>query len=80
MSLQTYFLRKSGKKIVSAIHHPNGKWSGIEHVKHPTPSGWVRLLPTFSDNREWPTKKIALQQFKKLLIQVDKAYAKLKLD
>jgi hypothetical protein len=67
MSIQTRAMRETEDRFISAIKHDDGSFSGIEFVNHPTPSGCTRYLPTISDNRKWPSKKIAKEELAKML-------------
>jgi len=67
MSLQTEAMRATKDRYITTFQHKNGKWSGIEMVNHPTPSGCERWMPTYSDKREWPDSKTAKKEFKKVL-------------
>ena len=69
MGIQEEAMRKMAgpDKEINILAHEDGTFSAIEYVSHPTPSGSERWLPTYSDNRHWPTKEQAVEEFKKLL-------------
>lgn len=76
MSCQTELMRQTNDRYVTAYRRDNGKWSGIEYVVHPTPSGCKRYLPTYSDNREFDDSKTAKEEFEKILhdpVKLDKS-------
>jgi hypothetical protein len=52
---------------VSAYQREPGKWSGVEMVNHPTPSGCERWMPSYSDKREWPDAETAKREFEAVL-------------
>jgi len=64
MSIQTEAMRQTDQRIITAQCHANGKWSGIEFVNHPTPSGCVRWLPTYSHKLEYDDSETAVREFK----------------
>lgn len=65
-----------GALHISAIKNINGTFSGCEYRNHPTPSGCVRFLPTFSDQREWDTAEIAIEELRKSLENMRKELTK----
>lgn len=74
MSLLTEAMRQTDQRKICAFQRKicafqrkNGKWSAVEMANHPTPSGAERWLPTYSDNREWPDEKTAIDEFTKVL-------------
>ena len=67
MSLQTEAMRATDQRQITAFQHQNGKWSAMEIVNHPTPSGCERWMPTYSDKREWPDAETAKREFTALL-------------
>ena len=46
-------------------------WHGIEYVNHPTPSGAERWMPTYSDDRGWPDRDMAILKITEFLSQID---------
>ncbi len=74
MNLQTQLMRHGAEKFYEATQHKDG-WSAAEYVNHPTPSGSARILPTVTDNRRWPTKEAAIEELKKLLVEIDRLFA-----
>lgn len=69
MSLQTEAMRATNNRYVTAHKRDNGKWSGVEMVNHPTPSGCDRWMPSYSDKREWPDAETATKEFKDVLLK-----------
>lgn len=67
MSLQTEMMRQTDQRVIHTFKRPSGKWSAIEWVNHPSPSGNERWMPTYEDKREWPDKETAKAEFEKLL-------------
>jgi hypothetical protein len=67
MSLLTEAMRQTDERIITAFKRENGKWSGVEMVNHPPPSGGERWMPTYSDNWEWPDEETAIKEFKAAL-------------
>ena len=67
MSLQTEMMRATDERKITAFQHKNGKWSGMEIVNHPTPSGCERWIPTYSDKREWVDEETAKREFATVL-------------
>ena len=70
MSLQSIAMRATVKKEVLVAKDENG-FFGIEYVCHPTPSGFERWLPTFSDKRRFEDKDVALNEFKEQLTKLE---------
>lgn len=67
MSLTTDIMRQTAERQIHAGQRESGKWSAIEFVNHPTPSGCDRWLPTYEDNREWEDAETAKRELRKLL-------------
>jgi hypothetical protein len=75
MSLQTEWMRQTDQREVYALKDKQGHWC-IEYVNHPTPSGEQRWMPTYEDNRRWPTEQAAREEFGKLLTAISEARQK----
>jgi len=60
-------MRATDQRQITTFQHKNGKWSAMEIVNHPTPSGCERWMPTYSDKREWPDAETAKREFAALL-------------
>jgi hypothetical protein len=60
-------MRATPDRYVSAYQREPGKWSGVEMVNHPTPSGCERWMPSYSDKREWPDAETAKREFEAVL-------------
>jgi hypothetical protein len=71
MSIQTEAMRAGADRTIHAFQHPNGKWSAVELVNHPTPSGCDRWLPSYSDKREWPDAETAKKELEAMLAKMD---------
>jgi len=72
MSLLTEGMRNTTEREITVYKDEDGLFHGVEYVNHPTPSGCERWLPTYSDNRGWPDKEIALKEFEKMLVEIEK--------
>jgi len=72
MSILTESMRQTDQKIITAYKRENGKWSGIELVNHPTPSGNERWLPTYSHKLEFDDAKTAIREFTSYLKSLEK--------
>jgi hypothetical protein len=70
MSIIIDAMRKTSEKEIIIDKDEKG-YFGIEYVKHPTPSGCTRILPTYSDNRRFPSQEIAMEKFKEALAQLE---------
>ena len=68
--------RMAGKdKYIGADKDEKG-WFGVELVSHPMPGGTGRLMMTYSDNRRWPTKEVAIRVMEIDMKKLDEDYLK----
>ena len=70
MSIQTEAMRTGAKKQQCVCRDDNGYY-GAEFVCHPSPSGFERWLPTYSDKRRFKTDQEAAVEFKRLMARLD---------
>ena len=67
MSILTEAMRQTEQRKITAYKRENGKWSGVEYVNHPTPSGCERWLPTYSHKLEFDDSDTAIKEFTRYL-------------
>jgi len=70
MSIQTEAMRTGAKRHQCVCQDDNGYY-GAEFVLHPTPSGFERWLPTYSDKRRFKTEQEAAVAFKEIMARLD---------
>ena len=70
MSIQTEAMRTGAEKHRHICKDESGYY-GMEYVCHPSPSGFERWLPTYSDKRRFKTDQEAAAAFKQVMARLD---------